>query len=390
MSGQLNTRNQGLQIDGLATIANGQTTSSVITLDPLGGIYPYGLMPVLLLVLPAAFTGTSIQFDVSVDGTTFQRLYDDAGNALAVTVAASHTVAVPSLGAARSVKLVSSAAEGAARSIAYGVAYSFPTVAKTSTSISGAVDTELPAAAALADAAANPTTPTVGAAGLGFNGTTWDRLRTATADALASTGLLAAAAVVFNGSTWDRLRTASADALAATGLLGTGNLGYNGSTWDRIRTATADALAATGLLAAAGLRWNGASWDRERGNLEGTLLASAARTATTTGSAQTNYNARGAMLILNVSAASGTGGLTVTFLATDPVSGAQFLLNANPTAVTGTGTYVYELYPGASTAGPTGAVAQRTAGILPRTWTVKVFHGDASSYTYSVGYELIV
>ena len=45
--------------------------------------------------------------------------------------------------------------------------------------ISGAVDTELPAAAALADATANPTTPLAGAALMGFNGTTWDRVRTA-------------------------------------------------------------------------------------------------------------------------------------------------------------------------------------------------------------------
>lgn len=39
----------------------------------------------------------------------------------------------------------------------------------------GTVDTELPAAAALADGASNPTTPTVGSALLSFNGTTWDR-----------------------------------------------------------------------------------------------------------------------------------------------------------------------------------------------------------------------
>lgn len=38
------------------------------------------------------------------------------------------------------------------------------------------IDSELPAAAALADGAANPTTPTVGSANLVFNGTTWDRL----------------------------------------------------------------------------------------------------------------------------------------------------------------------------------------------------------------------
>jgi len=39
------------------------------------------------------------------------------------------------------------------------------------------VDSELPAAATLGDAASNPTTPTVGAANLLFNGTTWDRVR---------------------------------------------------------------------------------------------------------------------------------------------------------------------------------------------------------------------
>lgn len=41
----------------------------------------------------------------------------------------------------------------------------------------GVVDTELPAAAALADGAANPTTPLVGATGLRYNGSTWDRER---------------------------------------------------------------------------------------------------------------------------------------------------------------------------------------------------------------------
>lgn len=41
------------------------------------------------------------------------------------------------------------------------------------------VDTELPAAASLGDAIANPTTPTVGAAQLGFGGATFERLRVA-------------------------------------------------------------------------------------------------------------------------------------------------------------------------------------------------------------------
>jgi len=41
------------------------------------------------------------------------------------------------------------------------------------------VDTELPAAAALADATSNPTVPATGAFLMGYNGTTWDRVRTA-------------------------------------------------------------------------------------------------------------------------------------------------------------------------------------------------------------------
>lgn len=46
------------------------------------------------------------------------------------------------------------------------------------------VDSELPSAAALADGAANPTTPMAGAANLMFNGTTWDRARGDTANGL--------------------------------------------------------------------------------------------------------------------------------------------------------------------------------------------------------------
>ncbi|HEX4921320.1 MAG TPA: hypothetical protein VFV92_11340, partial [Candidatus Bathyarchaeia archaeon] len=51
-------------------------------------------------------------------------------------------------------------------------------VSLTASSATVTVDTELPAAAALADATANPTTPVSGALLEGYNGSTWDRLRT--------------------------------------------------------------------------------------------------------------------------------------------------------------------------------------------------------------------
>jgi hypothetical protein len=96
-------------------------------------------------------------------------------------------------------------------------------------------DTELPAAAALADATTNPTTTSVGSLPLGFNGTTWDRLRTVQgiADTVAGVGLGAVGGYVYNGATWEKMRGDLGDTSAATGLLVNNALLYNGSTYDR-------------------------------------------------------------------------------------------------------------------------------------------------------------
>jgi hypothetical protein len=59
------------------------------------------------------------------------------------------------------------------------------------------VDTELPAAAALTDATANPTVPLIGAGALLFNGTTWDRQRN---NVNTTTGDSGAKTVSFNGA----------------------------------------------------------------------------------------------------------------------------------------------------------------------------------------------
>lgn len=125
--------------------------------------------------------------------------------------------------------------------------------------------------------------------------------------------------------------------------------------------------------------------DRWRNNVEGTLLASAARTATTRSATQTNHNARGAFVFLNVTAASGTGGLQLRWLVADPVSGTLPYMNAAPTAITTVTTAVYIVYPGGA-----GVGAQAVNMPLPRSWAIEVQHADASSYTYSVGYALIL
>lgn len=134
---------------------------------------------------------------------------------------------------------------------------------------------------------------------------------------------------------------------------------------------------------------NGAGgYDTQQSNASLTLFASAARTTLQQSADQSNPNARGVQIVLNVTAASGTGGLTVTVVGKDPVSGTYYALNASPTAVTATGTTVYELYPGDGAA--SGGVTQRTSGPLPRVWGIKVAVGDASSYTYSIGVSTIV
>ena len=84
----------------------------------------------------------------------------------------------------------------------------------TTQPVSGTVtaDTELPAAAALADTTANPTVPGVGTYLMGWDGTNWDRLKQQGLNADAQTahakGVLETASngYVFNGTTWDRAK----------------------------------------------------------------------------------------------------------------------------------------------------------------------------------------
>lgn len=165
---------------------------------------------------------------------------------------------------------------------------------------------------------------------------------------------------------------------------------YNGTTWDRLRSANAanDNASGVGLLSNVPRMFNGSGLDRMYNNTQGTLLASLARTTGPSSPIQTNYNAKGVIIFLNVTAASGTGGLAVNINAVDPITGGQYGLNVSPAAVTAVGEYMYVLYPGATSSG--NGVKQSTALPLPRQWQVYVSVGDASSYTYSIGYAYIL
>ena len=94
-----------------ATIAISTTTSAAIQMQ---GLSLVGIQ------LPAAFTGTALTFQVSVDGVTYQPLYTStSGTALSYTVAAGHYVAInpQDFYGANYIKIISGSSEAAARTL---------------------------------------------------------------------------------------------------------------------------------------------------------------------------------------------------------------------------------------------------------------------------------
>lgn len=95
------------------TIANNATVSDGLDM---------GVGELVGIIMPAAFTGASITFQVSQDDSTYQALYDSSNSQVSITVSASRTYSLKqdvraNLSKWRYVKIVSASAEGAARSI---------------------------------------------------------------------------------------------------------------------------------------------------------------------------------------------------------------------------------------------------------------------------------
>jgi hypothetical protein len=109
------------------------------------------------------------------------------------------------------------------------------------------VDSELPAAAALSDNFANPTAPGVGAFLMLWDGATWDRGKGDSTDGLlVNLGANNDVTVTGTVTVDSELPSAAAlaDATANPTVPGVGGfmLGYNGATWDRVRTANTGRL----------------------------------------------------------------------------------------------------------------------------------------------------
>lgn len=126
--------------------------------------------------------------------------------------------------------------------------------------------------------------------------------------------------------------------------------------------------------------------------LRATLLASATRTATTSSVTLDLSGFRSVLLFLNITAASGTGGLCIFVEYLDPASWTwNRLWNYPSTAarLTTAGLQIAAVGPGLGT--QSGGVNQAgfSSSPLASQLRITINHGDASNYTYSVGYEAL-
>lgn len=112
VNGNIKTGYQGYFNPALiATIASGQTASGIIT---LGGLVLCGIL------LPAAFTGTALTFEASVDGTNFSLIKStSSGTSLSYTVAQGTFAAIDpkDFYGVNFLKIVSGTTEGGARTL---------------------------------------------------------------------------------------------------------------------------------------------------------------------------------------------------------------------------------------------------------------------------------
>lgn len=119
-------------------------------------------------------------------------------------------------------------------------------------------------------------------------------------------------------------------------------------------------------------------------NQDAQLLAAAARTASVTLADFTNFNARGLVMVLDVTAVPTVETLTLVIEGKDSASGKYYTI-LQSTASAATGTVVLRVYPGLT------ASANLVANdVLPRTWRARVVHSASGSFTYTLGASLVV
>jgi len=140
-------------------------------------------------------------------------------------------------------------------------------------------------------------------------------------------------------------------------------------------------------VGAAELLYNDTTWDRERNNTEGTLLASAAYTTTTSSADTINYNSSALALFVDVTSITASPSVTAQLDWKDPVSGDYEPIWIATVAIVGTGEYIYLFDLGGL--GSAGEYDEAVNIRIPRTFRLTMTHADADSITYSVGLALM-
>lgn len=114
-----------------------------------------------------------------------------------------------------------------------------------------------------------------------------------------------------------------------------------------------------------------------------TVFASEERTATEASDTFANYRHRGLHVVIDATAVTDTPSVVFTIQGYSPLGDDYYTILASA-AVTGTGTTVLRVFPGATNAANTVANDQ-----LPALWRVNAVHGDADAITYSVNAVLL-
>lgn len=177
--------------------------------------------------------------------------------------------------------------------------------------------------------------------------------------------------------------------IGTRGALYTTLMVNNSTTPVALAVSNADGVAAGSVgsrfeTAALGYNFNGTTFDRARGNVDTAALISAAGATTSQTSAdQTNYNAKGVKVVLDMTVV-GSGSVTLTIQGKDAASGKYYTLLAGA-AVTTNSTNVYTVFPGST------ATANVSANdLLPRVWRVITTANNANATTYTVGASVVV
>ena len=139
--------------------------------------------------------------------------------------------------------------------------------------------------------------------------------------------------------------------------------------------------------------YNGATWDEWRNNQEVELLASAARITGLESATQTNYNGRGVLIALNITAQPGTAD-TIQLMVREATNSSLARMLLTFPAVAGTAgvpaSYIGILYPGATNSKTEADIVAANDVPLPRKWRILVAHSGEGSFTYSVTAQVII